>query len=66
MKTFNKSLSLAALLVFAVVAPTAGAQQAMTMDQLLRAVEQGRVQDNKENKEREAKFAAAPDRKSVV
>jgi biopolymer transport protein ExbB len=59
MKTFNKSLSLAALLVFAVVAPTAGAQQAMTMDQLLRAVEQGRVQDNKENKEREAKFAAA-------
>jgi len=56
---FNKSLPLAAMLACMVVAPVAGAQQAMTMDQLLRAVEQGRVQDNKENKEREAKFRAA-------
>ncbi len=56
---FNKSLPLAALLACMAVAPVASAQQAMTMDQLLRAVEQGRVQDNKENKEREAKFRAA-------
>ncbi len=56
---FSKSLPLAAMLACMVVAPVAGAQQAMTMDQLLRAVEQGRVQDNKENKEREAKFRAA-------
>jgi biopolymer transport protein ExbB len=59
MKTFNKSLSLAAMLAMTLVAPVAVAQQAMTMDQLLRAVEQGRVQDNKENKEREAKFRSA-------
>jgi len=59
MRILNKSLTLAALLACSVVAPAALAQQAMTMDQLLRAVEQGRVQDNKENKEREAKFRAA-------
>ena len=55
----NKGLPLAAMLAFTLVAPVAGAQQAMTMDQLLRAVEQGRVQDNQENKDREAKFRAA-------
>jgi len=59
MKSLNKRLPLAALLALTFAAPAALAQQAMTMDQLLRAVEQGRVQDNKENKEREAKFRAA-------
>ena len=43
MRMLNKSLPLAALLACSVVAPAALAQQAMTMDQLLRAVEQGRV-----------------------
>jgi len=59
MKSLNKRLPLAALLALTFAAPAVLAQQAMTMDQLLRAVEQGRVQDNKENKEREAKFRAA-------
>jgi len=54
-----KSLPLAALLATAFVVTPAQAQEAMSMDQLLRAVEQGRVTDNKENQEREAKFKAA-------
>lgn len=59
MKTVNKSLTVLAAVTasFAIAAPVA-AQQAMNMDELLRAVEQGRVQDNKENKEREARFRA--------
>ena len=60
MKSLIKNnLPTAALLVLALTAGSAQAQEAMSMDQLLRAVEQGRVQDNKENKEREAKFKAA-------
>lgn len=60
MKTANKSLSvLAAAAVSLTIATPVFAQQAMNMDELLRAVEQGRVQDNKENKEREARFRAA-------
>jgi len=49
----------AAILALTLCAGSANAQQAMSMDQLLRAVEQGRVQDNKENKERESRFKAA-------
>jgi biopolymer transport protein ExbB len=66
MKTVNKSLSvvLAAIGSLVIAAPALG-QQPMTMDELLRAVERGRVQDNKENMAREARFAqerAAQDR----
>ena len=35
------------------------AQDAMSMDQLLRAVERGRIQDNKEAREREDRFKAS-------
>ena len=49
----------AAVLALTLCAGSANAQQAMNMEQLLRAVEQGRVQDNKENKERESRFKAA-------
>jgi biopolymer transport protein ExbB len=49
----------AAILALTLCAGSANAQQAMNMEQLLRAVEQGRVQDNKENKERESRFKAA-------
>jgi biopolymer transport protein ExbB len=48
-------VSIAAVTVLA-VSTGANAQQALNMDQLLRAVEQGRVQDNKEHNEREARF----------
>jgi biopolymer transport protein ExbB len=60
MKTINKSLSVlvAATAGFMLAAP-AIAQQPMNMDELLRAVEQGRVKDNKENQAREARFRAA-------
>lgn len=37
---------------------TASAQEAMSMDQLLRAVERGRIQDNNEAREREERFRA--------
>jgi biopolymer transport protein ExbB len=58
MKTVNKSLSVAlAAIGSLVIAAPAFAQQPMTMDELLRAVERGRVQDNKENMAREARFA---------
>jgi biopolymer transport protein ExbB len=49
---------LTAAVSFALAAP-ALAQNAMSMDELLRAVEQGRVKDNQENKEREKRFRAA-------
>jgi biopolymer transport protein ExbB len=49
---------LTAAVSFAIAAP-ALAQNAMSMDELLRAVEQGRVKDNQENKEREKRFRAA-------
>ena len=42
----NKCVALVGVATLA-VSVSAGAQQAMNMDQLLRAVEQGRVQDNK-------------------
>lgn len=50
-----------ALLAAAGFAPgLAGAQdKAMSMDELLRRVEQGRVDDNRENQQREKEFAAA-------
>ncbi|MDP6436531.1 MAG: MotA/TolQ/ExbB proton channel family protein [Gammaproteobacteria bacterium] len=50
-----KSVALAVVAVL-VMPMSANAQQALNMDQLLRAVEQGRVQDNKEHSEREARF----------
>lgn len=54
----KKTLSLAAVAAvgLGVAASPAVAQQALSMDQLLRKVEQGRVQDNKENREREERF----------
>jgi biopolymer transport protein ExbB len=59
-RTINMSLPvlLTAAVSFALAAP-ALAQNAMSMDELLRAVEQGRVKDNQENKEREKRFRAA-------
>jgi biopolymer transport protein ExbB len=59
MNVINKSLPVILALALAAFAAPASAQEAMTMDQLLRAVERGRVQDNKENKAREAKFRDA-------
>jgi biopolymer transport protein ExbB len=59
MKHINKGLSLALAAALITSAAPAVAQQAMNMDELLRAVERGRVQDNKENREREAKFREA-------
>lgn len=50
-----KSVSLAAVAALG-LSLSVNAQQAMNMDQLLRAVEQGRVQDNREHSEREARF----------
>ncbi len=58
----RKSLpSLQAIMAVALIGGTAPAlaQNAMTMDQLLRAVERGRIEDNKEAREREAQFKAA-------
>ncbi len=46
----------AAALGLSVAASPAAAQQAVSMDQLLRKIEQGRVQDNKENTTREERF----------
>jgi biopolymer transport protein ExbB len=54
----NKCVALVGVVTLGISA-SAGAQQAMNMDQLLRAVEQGRVQDNKEHNEREARFKQA-------
>jgi biopolymer transport protein ExbB len=53
-KTINMSLPV--LLIAGMLAAPANAQQAMNMEELLRAVERGQVQDNKENKAREARF----------
>jgi biopolymer transport protein ExbB len=53
------SLLAASVVGLVVAASPAVAQQAMSMDQLLRKVEQGRVQDNKENREREDRFNKA-------
>ena len=55
--TINKSLPviLAATAITSFSAPSI-AQQALNMDELLRAVERGQVQDNQENKAREARF----------
>jgi biopolymer transport protein ExbB len=59
-KTINMSLPvlITAAVSFAIAAP-ALAQNAMSMDELLRAVEQGRVKDNQENRDREKRFRAA-------
>ncbi len=58
--TINKSLPVilaaAAIVSFSTQAI---AQQALNMDELLRAVERGQVQDNQENKAREARFREA-------
>jgi len=57
----NKTLSLAAAaaLALGIAASPASAQQAMSMDELLRKVEQGRIQDNREAREREERFRNA-------
>jgi len=54
----KKSLSLIAVsaIGLGLATPPATAQQALSMDQLLRKVEQGRVQDNTENRAREERF----------
>ncbi|MCP3999989.1 MAG: energy transducer TonB [Gammaproteobacteria bacterium] len=52
-------MSLPVLLIAGMLAVPANAQQAMNMEDLLRAVERGQVQDNKENKAREARFREA-------
>jgi biopolymer transport protein ExbB len=58
--TINKSLPviLAAAAIASFSAPSI-AQQALNMDELLRAVERGQVQDNQENTAREARFRNA-------
>ena len=63
MKNTHKKLIPAVALILTVVGgalttPVA-AQQAMSMDQLLRAVERGRIADNQEAREREDRFKAA-------
>jgi len=59
-QVMTKTLSLTAVaaLGLGVASSPAVAQQALSMDQLLRKVEQGRVQDNAENREREQRFRA--------
>jgi biopolymer transport protein ExbB len=52
-------MSLPVLLVAGMLAVPANAQQAMNMEELLRAVERGQVRDNKENKARESRFREA-------
>lgn len=62
MKNFNKKylpLMAAAVVGLGVAASPAIAQQALSLDQLLRKVEQGRIQDNRENREREERFRKA-------
>ena len=56
-----KSISLAALTIIGLglIASPVMAQQALSMDQLLLKVEQGRVQDNKEARAREDRFNKA-------
>ncbi|MBT8421572.1 MAG: energy transducer TonB [Gammaproteobacteria bacterium] len=64
MKSFKQirnsalSLTVMAALGLGAASSPAVAQQAMSMSELLRKVEQGRVQDNKENREREQRFRA--------
>lgn len=56
----SRSLTLSALAAMALLgAVPAKAQQALSMDQLLRKIEQGRVQENRENQAREERFRAA-------
>jgi len=58
--TINKSLPvILAAAAIASFSTQAIAQQALNMDELLRAVERGQVQDNQENKAREARFREA-------
>jgi biopolymer transport protein ExbB len=52
-------ISLSVLLIAGMLSAPVSAQQAMSMDELLRAVQRGQVQDNKENKAREARFREA-------
>ena len=62
MKNLSKQylpLVAASVVGLGVAASPAAAQQALSMDQLLRKVEQGRVQDNRENREREERFRTA-------
>ena len=56
---FNSRLLVMPLAFMLLSTSVNAADQAMSMDQLLKAVENGRVQDNKENSDREARFKAA-------
>ena len=50
----------ASVLAFAILgSSSAVAQQAVSMDELLRQVEQGRINDNQENRQREERFRAS-------
>lgn len=50
----------ASVLAVAVLGPSSAvAQQAVSMDELLRQVEQGRINDNQENRQREERFRAS-------
>jgi biopolymer transport protein ExbB len=55
----SKCLPVIAAVTLLGTASSAVAQNAMSMDQLLRAVERGRVEDNQEAREREERFRAA-------
>ena len=50
----------ASVLAFAVLGPSSAvAQQAVSLEELLRQVEQGRINDNQENRQREERFRAS-------
>ena len=50
----------ASVLAFAVLGPSSAvAQQAVSIEELLRQVEQGRINDNQENRQREERFRAS-------
>ncbi len=50
----------ASVLAFAVLGPSSAvAQQAVSIEELLRQVEQGRIKDNQENRQREERFRAS-------
>src|SRR5210317_1054876 len=60
MKTTKSMVAVAAAVLIAGLAPVnAQDNKAMSMDELMRRVEQGRVTDNKENQQREQRFKQA-------
>jgi len=57
-RSIFKVLSVSALVAFTSI-PAVNAQEALSLDELLRRVEQGTVKDNQENKAREQRFKAS-------